>query len=370
MDKRREFEVKLERLMKFLRENDLHGVVLGRTANVAWLGCGADTVINSAQETGVGTLVATPNGITLVSNNIETDRLKSEELGGLDLVDRLSYPWHEPSKREEKIGEIVGDADFAADDGSCGLPALPEEWQRLRYRLTEAEMRRYRRIGRDSAEAMETAARRVEKGMTEHEIAGLIGGEYFSRRLTPVVLLVAADDRIREWRHPVPKDLEVEQYVMLVACARRYGLVTAMTRFVHFGEMTDDLRHRHESVCEVDARIIQATRPGRTAGEVLKAAQNAYAGAGFPDEWQLHHQGGAIGYQPREYIANPACEEEIVQHQAFAWNPSICGTKSEDTILLTEDGPEVLTAPGEDWPTIEVELEDQTLRRADMLVRE
>lgn len=369
MDKARELEAKLERVLKFLSENNLDGVVLNRTANFAWLGCGADNVVNAAEETGVGTLVATPRGITLVSKNIETQRLITEELAGLDLVHSVSYPWYEPRQREAEIGKLTADGIFAADDGSCDLPPLPESWNRLRYTMTESEIRRYRKLGQDSSAAMETAARAVERGMTEHQIASLVAKEYRSRGLIPVVLLVAVDDRIREWRHPLPKDLALENYAMLVACGRRRGLVTAMTRFVHFGKMAEDLRQRHEAVCEVDARIINATKPGLTAADVFEIAQEAYDEVGFPDEWQLHHQGGAIGYQPREYIADPGCQEEVLTNQAFAWNPSICGTKNEDTVLVTGEGPELLTSASESWPTIEVEVEGQTLSRPDMLIR-
>ncbi|MDA0733382.1 MAG: hypothetical protein O2909_12165 [Chloroflexi bacterium] len=41
---------------------------------------------------------------------------------------------------------------------------------------------------------------------------------------------------------------------------------------------------------------------------------------------------------------------------------SITGTKSEDTVLLTADGPEVLTRTGE-WPEIKVDLPIGTLCR-------
>ena len=102
--------------------------------------------------------------------------------------------------------------------------------------------------------------------------------------------------------------------------------------------------------------MILGTRPGTTAGEVLAAAQRAYARVGFPDEWRLHHQGGAIGYQPREYNAFPGSPEVILANQAFAWNPSICGTKSEDTILAGPAGPEVLTCASGDWPAVEIEV--------------
>ncbi|MDT8304742.1 MAG: hypothetical protein RRC07_02300 [Anaerolineae bacterium] len=37
--------------------------------------------------------------------------------------------------------------------------------------------------------------------------------------------------------------------------------------------------------------------------------------------------------------------------QVFAWNPSIAGTKSEDTILAGESGNEILTAM-DGWLTV------------------
>jgi len=51
--------------------------------------------------------------------------------------------------------------------------------------------------------------------------------------------------------------------------------------------------------------------------------QRAYAAAGFPDEWKLHHQGGSCGYNPRDRIGTPGNPTKIFDNQGFAWNPSI-----------------------------------------------
>jgi hypothetical protein len=55
---------------------------------------------------------------------------------------------------------------------------------------------------------------------------------------------------------------------------------------------------------------------------------------------------------------------------AFAWNPTIQGAKSEDTVLVTENGFEVLTATGE-WPTAYFAgvAHDVTLARHELLDR-
>ena len=61
-------------------------------------------------------------------------------------------------------------------------------------------------------------------------------------------------------------------------------------------------------------------------------------------------------------IANPDCRESIVADQALAWNPSLPGTKSEDTILVTEKGFEILTR-GEGWEYVPFQAEDGTVER-------
>jgi hypothetical protein len=75
-----------------------------------------------------------------------------------------------------------------------------------------------------------------------------------------------------------------------------------------------------------------------------------------------------IGYQAREYIAGPADPHTVGLNQAFAWNPSITGTKSEDTIMVTEYGPEVLTI-SPDWPLEEIVVGGRAVMRPRILTR-
>ncbi len=154
---------------------------------------------------------------------------------------------------------------------------------------------------------------------------------------------------------------------MLVMCGRKHGLVCSLTRLVHFGRPTDEIRRKVEAVARVDAALIAATRPGRTLGELFALAQQEYAAAGYADEWKLHHQGGPAGYEPREYVAVPNSRDVVLVGQAFAWNPSITGAKSEDTILIGQNSNEVLTALA-NWPVRTVEVNGLTLERPEILV--
>ena len=102
--------------------------------------------------------------------------------------------------------------------------------------------------------------------------------------------------------------------------------------------------------CETILRRMreEATLPGRTLADAFEDCRRFYAEAGFQDEWKLHHQGGMTGYGSREVIATPQTPQAIQAGQAFAWNPSITAAKTEETFILTESGPEVITpAPDE-----------------------
>ena len=117
----------------------------------------------------------------------------------------------------------------------------------------------------------------------------------------------------------------------------------------------------------VDATYIASTRPNTKLGDIVVQAQAAYALGGFGGEWRLHHQGGPVGYEAREYLGVPGSQDEVRENQVYAWNPSITGTKMEDTVLIGADENVVLTAiPG--WPTIPVAIGGKVYERPAILV--
>jgi hypothetical protein len=97
--------------------------------------------------------------------------------------------------------------------------------------------------------------------------------------------------------------------------------------------------------------------------------EKAYADNGFAGEYAHHHQGGSTGYAGRDVFAEPGSNVQVREYQAFAWNPSITGVKSEDTILCTRDGIELITTVSPDWPKVTGRFGKLSLDRADILVR-
>src|SRR6186713_2351672 len=117
--------------------------------------------------------------------------------------------------------------------------------------------------------------------------------ELGARDIASVVSHVAADDRIVKYRHPVPTEKIWKKTLMLVTCAKRHGLIASFTRIVCDGPLPAELDRRTQAAMAVNTALINATRPGATGAELYDAAAQAYAEAGFADEINKHHQGGA-----------------------------------------------------------------------------
>ena len=141
--------------------------------------------------------------------------------------------------------------------------------------------------------------------MSEHEISGLLDDEVHKQGLNPVVNLIASDERIERYRHPIAVNKKVQRYVMLVVCSEFGGLITSVTRFVSFVPLSAEIKKKQQAVVNVDAAVNYSTKPGRTLGEMFQVIQKAYADVGYPDQWKLHHQGGSAGYNGREAFAEP-----------------------------------------------------------------
>ncbi len=359
-----EVERKLQRVRAMLGLHQLDAVLLSRSDNLAWLTGGAGVFVNTATDGGSAAILVTPADQFVLTNNIEATRLGAEErLEDFGFTLKIS-PWYEP---ESALAELARGLRLGADTPTAGAQDVAGALAGLRLVPDQAEAERFVALGKLCAAAMDAAIRQVRPGMTEYQIAGLLAQETLAREALPIVNLIATDERIYRFRHPLPTHRQMERYAMLILCGRQGGLVCSITRLVHFGPLPEDLRARQDACALVDAVFIHNTRPGRPLSAVFAAGVAAYTGAGYPDEWQLHHQGGPAGYQPREMVANlHATGQVVAAGQAYAWNPSIAGVKSEDTILVGEDGNTVLTEiPG--WPAIRVELDNNVYLRPAIL---
>jgi antitoxin VapB len=354
---------KLGRLRTLAAGHDLDGILLQRVDNTAWITCGAGTYVNRARPEAEVSLLITSGQQILYTNNIEAARLEQEEhLTGQGWQFRVS-PWYESNPELEST---AGTLKLGGDGFFPNTVDLGSELARLRADLTPEEGERFRRLGRLCAGGMDAAIRSIRPGLSEYEIAACLADIVEALGVEVIVNLVATDERIFKFRHPLPTGRRLEHYAMLVLCGRRQGLVGSITRLVHFGRIPDELRRKAEAVARLDALMIDATRPGRPLSGIFELTAQAYADAGYPGEWKLHHQGGPAGYTPREYVATPASTEQVRLGQVYAWNPSIAGTKSEDTFLVGETANEILTSiPG--WPMLEVGLGGTVIARPAIL---
>lgn len=360
---RDEVETKLERLAACMAARQVDAVHLRRADDVAWLTGGARVYVDASSEEGIASVLITPRGRFVITNNIEAPRLQVEEpLEGFTFV---APEWHD---EREVTAELAPGLRLGVDVPTAGAVDLRSELVALRAPLVPAEVSRYRALGRDVGAAMMHVARSISPGQREHEVAGHVADAVLAVGAYPVVVLVAADARLERYRHPLPTDARVERVVMWVVCARRQGLIANLTRIVSFGRPSDELRRRMRAVAEVEATAHVATRPGAPVREVLARMIESYARVGFADAWRAHHQGGACSYGSRDYVVTPRSTERVHASQAFAWNPSVPGAKSEDTVLVSHEGLEVLThTPG--WPMIELDVDGRMFVRPDVLVR-
>lgn len=341
---------KLPLLHALLEKHHAEAVLLRRVSSFAWATQGAASYVNTATTEGAASLVVTREKAYLATNNIEAPRLLEEENLAAQGWEFVISPWATPL---QGLNDLLAGKNVISDVPFGAAKDVSAEIARLRAHLTPEEGERFRTLGQRCAEAITAAAQAIQPGMSEYEIAAALGAEAQKRGVQPIVNLVATDER--RYRHPLPTAKKLEKYALLVLSGRWRGLVCSVSRMVHFGKIPADLERKTHAAARVNAAFIAHSRPGKTLGELLQIGQDAYAQAGFPGEWQHHHQGGVTGYEPREYIATPGGTDVLAAGQALAWNPTVQGAKMEDTILLGETENEIIT-PTPLWPVERVEL--------------
>jgi len=363
-----EIKEKEKRVRDFMMSEGFGAVLLKRQANFCWMTCGGLNLVGIATEMGAASLLITPERKYVICNNIEAPRMSLEEkLEDQGFILR-SYPWHE-EQEPAILKQLSGKEKLASDVPTQGAETVTEKIARLRYSLTPEEIVRYRWLGERASLSLEETLMESRPGEKESEVVGRLCRKLWRDRIDPITLMAAADERNTLFRHPIPTEKIVDKYLMVSVNARKWGLIVSLTRFVNFGRLPDDLKEKYLANVLIDCTFMAETRPGVPAADVLEKGVDAYARAGYPEEWKLHHQGGSIGYTGRDYRTSFHTPDIVQENQGFTWNPSITGTKSEDTILASKGAPEMITKPMI-YPTVSMTAAGVSFERPAILEKE
>ena len=360
-----ELSQKLTRLSELLETHHLDAIYLKRQDNFAWLSCGGKNYVGIGELGNCGLLV-TKDACHAITNVIEEKRMRDEErLESIGFAIHAGV-WHDNDFELSTISKIVGYGTVGFDYPSAGGQNVANLVKPLRFSFTEQEVERYKELGYLASLAMEETAATIRQGDSEYATVGRLSEILHTHGMDFASAMCAADERISDYRHPVPTMKKIKNRVQLGGNLRRDGLIVCLTRYVNFEPVSAALRAQYKANVEIDLTFMKNTTVGESYQKPLLAGKAAYERLGYAKEFDKHHQGGPIGYNPREYRLDFSHTGKVVENQGFCWNPSITGTKSEDTIIVTSKGFDFITRPIL-YPVLEVEIDGIVYARPNIL---
>ncbi|YAF98002.1 MAG: M24 family metallopeptidase [Nodularia sp. CChRGM 3473] len=351
-----EVSTKLGFIRETLSQTEVGGVRLRSTDWFAWATAGASNTVLLTAETGVAELLVTGQDAWVLTDEIEAQRLKDEELPSHFKLH--INPWADAAARESFVRDATGGGKIISDvcnNSTSQEQPIPHSLQQYKRVLLPTELERYRQVGQQASAAMTEVLQAAQPSWTEYQLAGAGAEALWVRGLHPALTLVAGERRLPLYRHATPTKEKIGRQAMLVFCARGYGLYANLTRFVSFGTLADEYAQLHRHVREIEAQALSLCQPGTNLDTIYHALAQAYEQHGFAHAIREHHQGGTTGYLAREIVANPLTKDFLTENMAIAWNPSLTGAKIEDTFVILKNGNLENLTFDPNFPSVEVE---------------
>jgi len=366
-DRRADVEIKQAQIRRLLEDAGREGLLLLDADNVAWFTSGAQPrgILDPAAAPAV---FCSAEGRWIICSNVDSLRLFDEDLDGLGFQLK-EWPWH--WGREQFLGDLCHNRKILCDfpPGVEGdVQQVGPELSKLRRVLTEYEQACLIALGQTIAHALEATCRTLARKESEREVAGQLSHRLMHRGVQPVHVAVAADGRSRSYRRHTFTPTSIDQYAVLTATGRKYGLCVTASRSVCFGEAPEELKSGHSAVCRVTASYLASTWPDAVPREILTAGRRIYTISGFEHEWLLAPQGHLTGRVPVELQLTPQTTDLLEPGWALTWSASAGPAISCDTYLVTDKGPKSVTPP-EVWPLKRIKIQGAECIRPDVLVR-
>ncbi len=223
--------------------------------------------------------------------------------------------------------------------------------ERLRLTKSEKEIELLREAARLTGLGIEAATKALREGVTEIQVvaeaySAMLGNGAEEIAFTPQVSF--GENTYVCMAPATQKPLQRGEMVMFDVGCLYYHYVGDLSRTRLLGQPTAEQRTIYEITLEAQEAAIEAVRPGVQAGEVDHVARSIIEEAGY-GEYFDHWLGRGVGLDLHERPWIDVGEETTLEPgmvfsiEPGIYLPGVGGARIEDTILVTENGREVLS---------------------------
>ncbi len=345
-----------EQLRNVLIDNSLDALLLTHLPNVRYL-CG---FTGSA-----AALLVTPAKTFFFTDGRYTTQAKDEVKGARVVTGRkgplaLFSDWMKDlrSRKTLRLGIEAGHITVAEHrqlkaslPKSVRLRPAPPLTEKIRVIKDVDEITRIRSSARLGCGLFDIALKSIRPGVPETEVAASM--EYAASQAGAEGMsfdtIIAAGERSalphgRASKQPIPSGgFVVCDFGVILA-----GYCSDMTRTLYVGLPSPEARGIYDAVLEAQLAAIEAVKPGRSVGEVDRAARKVLQRHKL-SRYFTHSTGHGVGLEIHEAPRLAAGQQDmlrpgmVVTVEPGAYIPHKWGVRIEDMVLVTETGCEVLT---------------------------
>jgi Xaa-Pro aminopeptidase len=236
--------------------------------------------------------------------------------------------------------------ELAAEATLTSTSGLVEE---LRMVKSPDEIERLRQVASIAGRAFDRVRTAVRPGLRERDVAFLLEQTFVELGADGAAFetIVAAAER-GALPHGRASDRVLERGDMVVVDfgARGGGYNSDTTRTIVVGEPTPEQQRVIDAVHRAQAESIALMRPGVTADAVDQRARDVLAGEAHAFGHGLGHGIGLLVHE-RPFLSTsdqtPLQEGMVITNEPGIYIPRWGGVRLEEMVLITNDGPQVLT---------------------------
>jgi Xaa-Pro aminopeptidase len=334
-------------------ERELDALLVREEHNLRWLT--GFTGTNGLALVGDGTRVFVTDFRYVEQAEEEVDATFQRRRGERDLLEdiagalterrplRLGFDdAHTSVRTHKRLQEVLGD--------ELELIAAGGLIEDLRAVKDPDELARIRTAALLADEALRDLLEGGLAGRTERAAARALEDAMRDRDAEPSFPTIVAAGPHGALPHATPRDVEIPAGALVVIDfgARYNGYCSDCTRTVATGPIEDDARAVYDLVLRAQRTALDAVRPGPSGKEVDAVARDLIAAAGHGDEFG-HGLGHGVGLEVHE---GPTLSKRgdgvlragnVVSVEPGVYLPGRLGVRIEDLVVITDDGPDVLT---------------------------